>query len=311
MVAFIEIENLSKSFKEFKALDGVSFGIEKGEVFGYIGPNGAGKTTTIKILVGLIKTFSGSVLVGGEPVDPRKFHEILGYLPQDAGFQEWRTVDHVLKTFGQLSGMDKHALGEAIPAVLGRVGLGDVRGKKVTHLSGGMVQKLRLAQAILHDPPVLVLDEPMSGLDPASRFHVRGIIKDLATAGKTIMFSSHVLSDVQDICDTLAILDRGHVMQVGTPSQLREEFNVGNVVEITVADPTHGQLETGTLSFVDHVETAGSRMLVHFKSGVDVDTSMLALLGEIVAQGVKARSVTLVRPSLEDVYMNLLGGVAK
>lgn len=170
------LHNVSKRYRQVVALDNVSLSIEPGEIFGYIGPNGAGKTTTIRILVGLITDFQGQVTIAGQSraAIRGRLQKILGYLPQEVGFQEWRTVEHALTTFGLLSGLSDSQLQRRIAEVLDLLYLTPVRRKTIAHLSGGMVQKLGLAQALLHNPPLLVLDEPLAGLDPASRHHVIG-----------------------------------------------------------------------------------------------------------------------------------------
>ena len=173
----IRFENVSKSYKDVLALDNISFKINKGDVFGYIGPNGAGKTTTIKIIVGLIRDYSGEIYFDGKNRIKSQIHKIIGYHPQEAGFQEWKTVNHVMQTFGLLSGLRSAELQSAIERKLDFVGLLGERNKKVKHLSGGMLQKLRLAQALLTEPEILILDEPLTGLDPSSRFQLKNLIK--------------------------------------------------------------------------------------------------------------------------------------
>ncbi len=309
----IQFDRVSKIYKGgFVALDEVSFGIKKGEIFGYIGPNGAGKTTTIKILVGLIKEYQGSVLVRGQQLNSgsNDFHKFLGYLPQDVGFQEWRTVDHALMTFGRLSGMMSSELDDRIVATLDLVGLQEVRNKKIIHLSGGMVQKLRLAQALLHDPKVVILDEPMNGLDPASRFNVRNIIKGLSRAGKTVLFSSHILSDMQDIADNIGILNHGKIARIGTPRQIQEDFKVGNVIEIERADEEPLCKDLEEIPSVERVESIDHKQLVHLKASAGVDDAIHQVMGNLLAQRCKIRSFQLQRPSLEDVYMKIVGGAS-
>ncbi|MHA1920957.1 MAG: ABC transporter ATP-binding protein, partial [Promethearchaeota archaeon] len=224
--AFLEVRSISKEYKDVKALNNVSFSIKKGEILGYIGPNGAGKTTTIKILVGLIQNYNGDIKIyeNEKILKKQDFFKILGYLPQEVGFQEWRTVDHALKTFGRLSKIPEDQLNNRIIEVLKTVGLSDVRNKKIIHLSGGMQQKLRLAQALLHKPKLLILDEPMTGLDPTSRYQMKKIIKTLMEQNITIFFSSHILSDVQDIATRIGIINHGRILKIGTPEQLQNEF---------------------------------------------------------------------------------------
>jgi ABC-2 type transport system ATP-binding protein len=186
---YLSIFEVSKTYKETVALDKISFDVMVGEIFGYIGPNGAGKTTTIKILVGLIKDFQGAYKLKNN--SPHQLYKELGYLPQGVSFQEWRTVDNVLKILGKLSGLENSFLEQQIENILFLLDLNEVRYRKVSRLSGGMIQKLGLAQALLNNPKFLVLDEPLSGLDPTSRYEVKKAIKKLRDEGTTIFFSSH------------------------------------------------------------------------------------------------------------------------
>jgi len=312
--SFIEFKNIEKSYKDVQALKGISFSIRKGEIFGYVGPNGAGKTTTIKILVGLIRKYSGSIFIDGKPIDygEHGFHRILGYLPQDVGFQEWRSVEHALHTFGRLSGMDSKSIKEKIPNVLELVTLEDVRKKKISKLSGGMKQKLLLAQAMLHDPEILVLDEPMTGLDPLSRFQLKKVFQKISKyGGKTLFFSSHVLSDVEGICNTLGVLNHGEITKISNPKDLREESRLamGDVVEVNYSKDAPMVKDIENLEIVEKVEvTEDKRQLIYFKSGGDLDEKISRMLSILVEQGCKIHNFNLVTPSLDDVYVQLIGG---
>jgi ABC-2 type transport system ATP-binding protein len=311
--ALITFDHVSKKYGSFLALDAVSFSIKRGEIYGYVGPNGAGKTTTMKILVGLIRDCTGSIIVNEKPINYGYdgIHRMLGYLPQDVGFQEWRTVEHALKTFGLLSGVDKHVLDKRIDDVLALVTLEGVRKKKIIHLSGGMQQKLLLAQALLHDPSLLVFDEPMTGLDPLTRFHLKNIFKKLAKEeGKTIFFSSHILSDVEDVCDTLAMIDRGKIVKIGVPKDLREEYRTEDVIEIAYADGTPRLSDVESLDFVEKTSlTDDGKQLIYFKKGVqDLDLSIHEVLSTLLKQKCTIRNFNLVKPSLEDVYLQLVSG---
>lgn len=313
-VSFIEFKNIEKSYKDVQALKGISFNIRKGEIFGYVGPNGAGKTTTIKILVGLIRKYKGSIFIDGKPIDygENGFHRILGYLPQDVGFQEWRSVEHALYTFGRLSGMDSISIKEHIPRVLELVTLEDVRKKKINKLSGGMKQKLLLAQALLHDPEILVLDEPMTGLDPLARFQLKKVFQRLSKdEGKTLFFSSHVLSDVEGICNTLGVLNKGNITKISNPKKLREEFRLlmGDIIEIIYSNDSPMVKDIEDLEIVEKVEiTEDKRQLIYFKSGGDLDEKISRLFSVLVEQGCKVRNFNLVTPSLDDVYVQLIRG---
>ncbi|MFX0005035.1 MAG: ATP-binding cassette domain-containing protein [Candidatus Hodarchaeota archaeon] len=307
----IEFRNISKKYKDLLALNDVSFTINKGDVFGYIGPNGAGKTTTIKILVGLITEFSGKVYIYGKDIqkDHKDLHKLIGYHPQEAGFQEWRTVDHAFKTFGRLSGLDSDYLENRTEEILKLIGLSDFRYKKIVHLSGGMVQKLRLGQALLHEPEILIMDEPLSGLDPQMRYQFKEIIKKLAKSGITILFSSHILSDVQDIANNIGILSKGQIMKIGSPEELQTSFHIGNILEIVVAKNTPLCDNLEEISGVVSIENFNNtRQLVHLNSDFDIDLILNNVLRKITEQQCRIRSFKLLRPSLEEVYLKYVGG---
>ncbi|MFX1321620.1 MAG: ATP-binding cassette domain-containing protein [Promethearchaeota archaeon] len=309
----IEIRNLSKSYKDLLALNNVSFNIEKGDIFGYIGPNGAGKTTTIKILVGLITQYKGEVFVYGKSISNYKdLHKLIGYHPQEVGFQEWRTVNHALTTFGLLSGISKDNLEDRIQDVLKFTELRDVRYKKIKHLSGGMIQKLRLCQALLHEPEILVLDEPLSGLDPSIRYQIKGLIKSLAKSGKTILFSSHILSDVQDIANVIGILHKGKILKIGSPNDLQSDFNIGNMIRIEVAKNSLLYQDLENIDVVEKVENLASNIqIVHLSSNIDLNSAINQILKLLLENDCKIRNFSIVQPSLEEVYLKYVGGELK
>jgi ABC-2 type transport system ATP-binding protein len=304
---FVVIHNLAKSFGGFHALNDVSFDIKEGEIFGYIGPNGAGKTTTMKILVGLITDFQGEVSIGGYQVPKRKdeIHKLLGYLPQSVAFQEWRTVDQALTTFGKLSGLTDQKVEERIPEILGLFGLVEAQHKKVSQLSGGMVQKVGLAQALLHEPKFLVLDEPLGGLDPLSRFQFKEIVLKLAKKGTTILFSSHILSDVQDVADRIGIISHGKIKQVGTLNELKNRLVSQKTVQVLLSFVSDKWQQFGAIKNVKSVEqpTLG-RILVHLESEADDDQVVNDIVQSIVKLGLRVRGVSLLEPSLDEIYLN-------
>lgn len=310
MKKMVEFKNVSKSFGDIKAIDNVSFELKRGEIIGYIGPNGAGKTTSMKIMVGLIKQFEGNVFINQTEVrnsgyDPR----YVGYLPQETGFQEWRTVFQVLNTFGKLSEIPANRINQRIEEVLSLVSLQDMKKRKVVNLSGGMQQRLKLAQALLHEPDLVILDEPMNGLDPGSRYDVKNIIKALKKEGKTVIFSSHILSDVQDIADTIAIINRGKIMTLGTPSELSNQFQVGNPVEIVFSIESALPPEIKTLGgIVDVKKDSEKKYVIVFDPKVDLDERLHEILKLIVDQKLRIRKINLLQPSLEDVYLKYVGG---
>jgi ABC-2 type transport system ATP-binding protein len=304
---FVTIRNLAKDFGGFQALNNVSFTIKEGEIFGYIGPNGAGKTTTMKILVGLITDFQGEVSIGGYQVPKTKeeIHKLLGYLPQSVAFQEWRTVNQALTTFGKLSGLTDAKVEERIPEILSLLGLADARNKRVSHLSGGMMQKVGLAQALLHEPKFLVLDEPLGGLDPLSRYQFKEMVLKLAKKGTTVLFSSHILSDVQDVADRIGIISHGKIKQVGTLNELKTRLVSQKTVQVLLSFANDKWQEFGAIRNVRSVEQPSlGRILVHLEAGSDEDQVVNDIVQSIVKWGIRVRGVSLIEPSLDEIYLN-------
>ena len=308
----IEFANVSKKYKEVEALKDASFAINKGDIFGYIGHNGAGKTTTLKILVGLIRDYSGEVLIAGESLQGHMdLSNLIGYLPQDVGFQEWRTVDHALMTFGLLSGMKKSEVTQRIPEILELVGLTEVRHRKIKYLSGGMQQKLKLAQALIHDPEVLILDEPMSGLDPTSRYQMKNIIRTLAESEKTILFSSHILGDVADIATTIGIIKDGEIKRIGTPLELQEELTEGDAIELVGHNLADSIEQINSLPNVEQVTLSSNshdRVVVTFSTETNIDDAIIQLMAFLSENKIAIQNFNYLKPSLEQVYLKYMAG---
>ena len=304
---FVTINNVTKNFRAFKALDDISFTIQEGEIFGYIGPNGAGKTTTMKILVGLISNFQGEITIGGLrlPKDKDEIHKLLGYLPQNVAFQDWRTIDHALTTFGKLSGLNETQVEDRIPKVLELIGLADVRHKKVSHLSGGMLQKVGLAQALLHEPKLLVLDEPLGGLDPLSRHQFKGIVQKLAEEGATILFSSHILSDVQDVADRIGIISHGRIKQVGTIDELKTRLVHQKTVEVMLSGTSDKWEKLSAVENVSQVtQPQPGIVLLDLKSDSDEEQAINDIVAKVVELGIRIRGIWKLEPSLDQIYFN-------
>ena len=304
---FVVLKNVSKYYGAFRAIDKVSFTIKEGEIFGYIGPNGAGKTTTMKILVDLISDFQGEVLIGGHQVTTEKnaIHKLLGYLPQNVAFQEWRTVNHALTTFGRLSGLSEREVEDNIPKILDLLALSEVRNKKISQLSGGMIQKVGLAQALLHDPKFLVLDEPLGGLDPLSRHQFKEIVLKLRDQGSTVLFSSHILSDVQDVADRIGIINRGRIKRIGTLNELKSDLQPQNIVEVLLSYISDKWIELNSISGVKSVEQPSpGRILVYLAEGADEAEVIDDLVQAVARLKIKVRGITLLSPSLDEIYLN-------
>ncbi|HUT82684.1 MAG TPA: ABC transporter ATP-binding protein [Candidatus Bathyarchaeia archaeon] len=308
----IQFTNVSKKYKDVQALYDVSFAIKRGDIFGYIGPNGAGKTTTLKILVGLIRDYSGEIKINNESlhtlINPGN---LIGYLPQDVGFQDWRTVNHALTTFGLLSGMKKTDLQQRIPEILELVGLTEARNRKIKYLSGGMEQKLKLAQALLHKPQILILDEPMSGLDPTSRWQMKNIIRQLAESDITIIFSSHILSDVEDIATTIGILKDGNIVKIGSPQDLEQELIQGDTVEVIGEALMEKIVLIRDLPYVvkvDGEENNPNRLTILFNPNSDLNESIVSLLHFLSENRIVVKHFNYMKPSLEEVYLKYVTG---
>lgn len=310
----VRFSNVSKSYRSFKALKDVSFQLNKGEVFGYIGPNGAGKTTTLKLLVGLLPQFEGEVSVGDLvlPRDHMKIHQLVGYLPQYPEFQAWRTVDHALMTLGRLSEVPDDVLQKRIPVLLDRFNLGDVRHKKIKKLSGGMKQKVGFVQALLHDPKLLVLDEPLSGLDPESRIALKEQILLLKNEGTTVIFSSHILGDVQDVADRMGIIQKGVILKAGTLQELKDHFGVKREVHIQYSQKpeNYAFLENDKLiSSIAHTENG--TVVLQIEQGTPVDQVVhQAITGSLSASG-RILKIGELNPSLDELYARFSINMAK
>ena len=305
----VVLYGVSKKFYNLLALDNISFEINEGEIFGYIGPNGAGKTTTMKILVGLLNDFQGEVFVKGYRVPKQKdeVHKLLGYLPQNVAFQEWRTVNHALKTFGRLSGVSKAEIENRISKILDLLSISEIRYKKISQLSGGTTRKVGLAQALLHDPELLILDEPLEGLDPLSRSQFKQIILNLKKRGTTILFSSHILSDVQDVADRIGIISKGQINHIGTLNELKSNFSMQKTVEILLSIDNKKWKKIRFLKFVKEVEqTSPNRVLVRIEPEADEDQILNDIVQNIVKLDIRIKGIKLLSPSLDEIYLNYI-----
>ena len=223
----IEILGLTKDFpvgfwrpRMRRALDNLTFQVEEGEIFGFLGPNGAGKTTTMKLLMGLIFPTSGTARVRGRSIDDVEMHREIGYLPEQPYFYDYLTARELLDYYARFANYSATERRERVGKFLERVGLGAAGDVQLRKFSKGMLQRVGIAQAILHEPPVVILDEPMSGLDPVGRREVREIILGLKKQGRTVFFSTHILSDAEMLCDRVAVLAGGKLQGVGAPREI-------------------------------------------------------------------------------------------
>jgi ABC-2 type transport system ATP-binding protein len=203
-----------------RALQPLHLTVDQGEIFGFLGPNGAGKTTTLKLLMGLVSPTGGTARILGHDWTDPEIKAQIGFLPEQPYFYDYLTAHELLNYYGQLSGVEAKGRSRRIDEVLQRVGLTDVRGVQLRKFSKGMLQRIGIAQAILHDPKLVFFDEPMSGLDPMGRREVRDLMEELKREGKTVFFSTHILSDAEALCDRVAIIHKGELRQVGEVEEL-------------------------------------------------------------------------------------------
>ena len=299
----VSVEKLSKTFrtamglKQVRAVRDVSFSVEPGEIFGFVGPNGAGKTTTIRTLIGLIRPTTGRCTVLGAPVPSPAARARLGFLPESPYFYEYLTVRELLDLTGRLFGLDGGLRRKRGGELIERVGLAEAADRPLRKLSKGMLQRAGLAQALMNDPELVILDEPMSGLDPIGRKQVRDLIISLQEAGKTVFFSTHILSDVEAICDRVAIIVAGKVDEVGPVAHVLDSSLTGTEVVLRPRAPVEPLLPEGAT--LRH-SRADDEDEVTVALGPDVDvTALLVKLAEV------ARVVSVVprRESLEDVFL--------
>jgi ABC-2 type transport system ATP-binding protein len=301
-MAAIEILGLEKTYsigfwrkRPKVAVRPLNLTVEDGEVFGFLGPNGAGKTTTLKMLMGLVYPTAGTARILGMALDDPRMKAQIGFLPEQPYFYDYLTGRELLKYYGQLSGVDSAQLGSRVDKALERVGLRDAANVQLRKFSKGMLQRAGIAQAILHDPKVVFLDEPMSGLDPMGRREVRNLIEQLKAEGKTVFFSTHILADAEALCDRVAIIHQGQLRNVGAVADLTA--NVHGKVEIV----WRGAASAGMKALAAECHAAGETMRV-----VVPEENQDAVLELLRRERLHLVSVTPVRVSLEDYFLDQL-----
>jgi len=287
------------TMKPFTAVDGVTLALSRGEVFGLLGPNGAGKTTTIKLILGLARPTRGSVLLDGR--DPREptARRRLGYLPETPSFYDHLTAMEFLALVGDLFGLDASTRRRRSGALLERLGLTGHARKPLRQYSKGMTQRLGIAQALLNEPTLLVLDEPMSGLDPIGRAEVKRILREERARGATVLLSSHVLAETETLCDRVGILNGGRLLETGPVSELL----AGGVQEWEIAvDPLREELSRSLRSTGLRVEPIGNRSVVRVTDGAALQEA----LGMLTRGGAFVHSVEPKRKTLEEHFVSAL-----
>ncbi|MCX6550999.1 MAG: ABC transporter ATP-binding protein [Acidobacteria bacterium] len=312
----ISVTHLSKKYGKFAAVDDLSFEVEDGEVLGFLGPNGAGKTTTMRMITGFLPASGGRVRIGGFDLytDPVPAKQRLGYLPENPPLYPEMTVRRYLRFVAELKDVPAGKTKSAVGLAIERARLGEVADKRISKLSKGFRQRVGLAQAIVHEPPLLVLDEPTSSLDPKQRFEVRELIAELK--GKhTVVLSTHILPEVSEVADRVVIINRGRIMAVDTPSRLSERLRGAESVRLELAaagvagdvlraQVTEALRQMAGVSAVDVDLADGGTVHARVQSEVGVDLRAEAA-AVVVGRGWRLLALSAEALSLEDIFLKL------
>jgi ABC-2 type transport system ATP-binding protein len=302
----IQVEGLRKRYGDLRAVDGVSFEVAEGELFGFLGPNGAGKTTVLSMISGLLRPDSGSVRVDGIDVweNPKQAKSTMGLVPQEVALYEELTASENLEFWGGLYDLPRRQLRDNIREILEYVGLSDRAKERVSKFSGGMKRRLNLAVGLVHKPAVVLLDEPTVGIDPQARNNILEIVRNIAHSGTTVLFTTHHLEEAEVLCERIAILDHGKVLEMGTVQELAKTVADGNIVTIR-GGFTPSQFKAAfqdekvaVVSVSAHVATL---RLEHDMSGVT------AVIQRLNQSGIEITDLSIQKPSLESVFLSLTG----
>lgn len=303
----IEVEELRKQYGDLMAVDGVSFRAEEGTIFGLLGPNGAGKSTTIGCISGLLSPTSGRVRVLGADVvrESARAKAALGVVPQDLALYEDLSARDNLSYWGAAYGLAGRQLRERVDEVLDRVGLGGRAREPVKRFSGGMKRRLNLACGVVHRPRVLLLDEPTVGVDPQSRVRLIELVREEVAAGTCVLYTTHYMEEAQELCDRIAIVDRGQVIAHGTLAELRGLLGERDLVRLSGSfDEARVRAALGTVGEVEVVNLTDDQLML---AAVGASRELPAIFGALAEAGADVRETTLSQPSLESLFIKLTG----
>lgn len=302
----IEISDLQKSYGDLVAVDHVSFSAEPGTVFGLLGPNGAGKSTTISCLSGLLKPTAGSIRIGGFDIasEAVKAKSGLGIVPQDLAIYEDLSARENLAYWGAAYGLKGDILKRRVEHVLARIGLADRGGDLPRDYSGGMKRRLNFGCGIVHEPAVLLLDEPTVGVDPQSREHLFELVREEKAKGTCVLYTTHYMEEAEKLCDDLAIIDHGKIIASGTLNELRAEFGGNDVIQLSGSfDPA--RVEQAVLDLNGKIlSLAADSLMITIKDGA---RNLPAILQGVTATGAEIHDTRLSEPNLESLFLKLTG----
>jgi ABC-2 type transport system ATP-binding protein len=299
----IKVEELKKTFyvgffrTKIEAVKEVSFEVNRGEIFGFLGPNGAGKTTTIKVLMGLIRPTAGRAFILGKQVPAKEIRNALGFLPENPCFYEHLKARELLYFYAHLHDIPRTKRKKRMEEILAQVGLSDFANLPIRKFSRGMVQRLGIAQALLHDPELIVLDEPLAGLDPIGRKEIRDIILELKSRGKTIFFSSHILSDVEMLCDRVAIINKGRLIKVSSLDKLLKKETRYIDIEI------QGEIKKEDLEKFRHLSKKLSFQKGKLGLMIEGEEKIPLVINQALSRGYKIGTIIPCRETLEDLFI--------
>ena len=307
MPAVVECHELRKRFGERLAVDGVSFEVGAGECYGLLGPNGAGKTTTISMICGLLGTDSGTVTVAGKPVTPAAVDAkaAIGYVPQEIALYPDLSAAENLRFFGSLYGLNKKHLAARVADVLEVVGLSDRAGDRVATFSGGMQRRANIAAGLLHEPALLVLDEPTVGVDPQSRNAILESVEQLVAAGRSVLYTTHYMEEAERLCDRVGIIDEGRVIAEGTRRELVERIHGRDRIRVAVSGDREGLAQrVRALDPVDEVAVTDDGIDVVLRDG---RRHLPAIIAAAAGGQADVTSVEVKEPDLEAVFLQMTG----
>ncbi|MBU8878782.1 ABC transporter ATP-binding protein [Bacillus sp. FJAT-29790] len=301
MAAVVTVRGLKKNFQKHEVIKGMDFELAEGNCIALLGANGAGKTTTLRMLSGLMKPSSGSIVFNGtqQGEDVRKW---IGYLPQHPVFYEWMTGREFLEYAGKLAGLAKNASKERTEELLELVDIADAKNRRIGKYSGGMKQRLGIAQAIIHRPKLVMLDEPVSALDPFGRREVLDLLEKLKKE-TTILFSTHILNDAEEVCDEILFIHNGELVESGTMEQLRDKYQQAKI-DLVFREKTEEYVERlSTLNTIQSVKIEGNKASIFID---DIENAKITFLKEIAEKNMPLVKFEISRTSLEDVFMKVV-----